>query len=185
MTVVANISSYTLRQPEKGAPFVVIYFTYHDEFTGVLREIGWLGSLSDKARKYTIERLKSIGLAGDLTSYNEIMAVINGTAGWVTEGITIRIEDHEYKGKKQKRVTSFYLRKELTKDEKIDLATRIVGYLSKPTTKQEAKDLPTRKKNVEVAQQINEHPQSKFNADEEIPDFSEPPKSKPGKPLPF
>ena len=188
MTVVANIVNYTIRYPEKGAPFVVIRFSYLDDFSGQQKEISWLGSLSDKARKYTIQRLKSIGLAGDLTSYDEVMAVIDGNAGWVTDNITIKIEEETYKGKKQVKVKSFYIEKELTQDEKIDLTKKVLNYTSRPQQQSQAKPkqkLPVKKQNVEVAQQVNQHPQSKFNADEEIPDFSEPPKSTTGKPTPF
>ena len=192
MTVVANIVNYTIRYPEKGAPFVIIRFSYLDDFSGKQKEISWLGSLSDKARKYTIERLKSIGLVGDLTSYDEVMAVIDGNAGWVTDNITIKIEERTYNGKKQNNVVSFYMPKELTADEKIDLTKKVLNYTSRPQQPAQAKPkqkLPVKKQNVEVAQQLTlqqmQHTQSKFNADEEKPDFSEPPKSTTGKPAPF
>lgn len=163
----AEIMNYTLRIPEKGgAPYVAISFCYYDEGK---KYITYLGSLSEKAKPYTMERLKKIGYKGNLQGYNQIHDFINQRAGLTLKDITLTLRDDEYKGKKRLAVASFWAPEKLTENEKVNIAKNINNYFNgvhetRPITTPKAKP-PV--KNHAPKQDLTKS----FNQDEDLPDF--------------
>ena len=126
----ARIEEYGLRMPEGKTPFVIIKFAYQTE--GGEANINYLGSLSEKARPYTIERLGSIGYKGKLQSYEEIAEWIEQQAEIQVDDITIVLANDEYNGKTRLKVQYFWgTPKELTEEERGALAMQIFNFVNK------------------------------------------------------
>lgn len=123
----AEIINYSLRIPKDGkAPYVTISFCYEDEGKNY---ITYRGSLSDKAKKYTLERLSRIGYKGDLSTYEQMMDFLNQRANLTTTGITISLKTEIYNGKERLKVAGFWAPEVLTDDEKINIAKNALRYV--------------------------------------------------------
>lgn len=170
----AKMAYHTLGQKdENSAPFVILQFEYTDH-SGNPCEIKYLGSLSDKARPYTIDYLRSIGYKGELKSYNEIRDFTLNEAKLETEDITIVIGDEEYNGKTRYKVKYFYKgRRELTDAERDKLCKSVYAYVNKapkaapkaaPKKAAPKRNAPTKKQEAEAEKGLDEL----FDADENV-----------------
>ena len=127
----ARIIEYGIQMPDGKAPFVIIKLAY-EKAPGFEASINYLGSLSDKARPYTIDRLKSIGYKGKLASYEEIAEWIEQRVELQTEDLTLVVGDDEYNGRKRLKVKYFYGKKvELTDEERQKLAMQVFNFVNK------------------------------------------------------
>lgn len=150
----ATLGFYTMGRKDDRAPYVKLSFSFIDE-VGKEQSLYYLGSLSDKARPYTLERLEKIGYKGKLDSFNEIKAFISGEAGLPEEGYTIGIESEEYNGKSRFKVKWFSLGDgpmDLSDDEIHRLATTIFNYGKKSPKKEAPKKQSKPKPKVDASQ---------------------------------
>lgn len=176
----AKMAYHTLGQKdEHSAPFVILQFEYTDH-SGNPCEIKYLGSLSEKARPYTIDYLRSIGYKGELKSYKEIRDFTLSEAQLETEDITIVIGEEEFKGKTRYKVKYFYKgRRELTNAERDKLCASIFKYMggkgapepAKPKAKSKPKNAPTKKQEAEAAKGLDElfDPDENVDGSEKVP----------------
>lgn len=153
----ATLSFYTMGHKDGKAPYVKLSFTFLDS-VGKEQSLYYMGSLSEAARPYTLERLERIGYKGKLESYNEVKAFISGEAGLSTEDITIFVEEEEYMGKSRPKIKWFSLGDgpaDLNDEEIHNLATKIFNYgkkKPKQAPKKEPKPAPKPKPKVEASQ---------------------------------
>ena len=123
----ARITYYSMGHKPPKPPYVIIEFSFEDE--GRDQDIVYIGSLSDKARPFTLENLKGVGYTGNLEAWDELQNFIKGEAGLHTEDINLKIVAEEYKGKTRFKVKYFNSKnRNLSDEEQYDLAKSIFEY---------------------------------------------------------
>lgn len=159
----AKVTGCEVVTPKGKTPHVKVNFEYIDN--GQTKFVSYFGYLSKSAYPYTIERLQKNGLRGELRNINDILAFQNMTSGLSKEGISIKIETQEHKGKSYDRVTSFWTQKVLTASEKTEVAKNLLNYF-KNNEKTDDKT-PTESKTKEPVAETKDVTK-KFNADEDL-----------------